>query len=240
MKHTAVVKEFSRFAHTYNAHNVIQDEVAQTLVDLLPKDHYDQVIDIGCGSGAVYKYIQKADIQVTNFIALDSSSTMLQIHPDDASITKVCADFNTLEAFSFKGDEESIILSASALQWSRDLDFTFSNLAAKSSPAYFAIFTSNTFHTLHQTAGIQSPIYSSEVLQKIIEKYYEASFEIKRYKLHFSSVEEMFRYIKKSGVSGGEKQLSYKETKQLMDTYPLDYLEFEVLFVKARPLQSLS
>jgi malonyl-CoA O-methyltransferase len=46
----------------------------------------------------------------------------------------------------------------------------------------------------------------------------------------------MFRYIKKSGVSGGEKQLSYKETRHLMETYPLDYLEFEVLFVKAKAL----
>jgi len=43
----------------------------------------------------------------------------------------------------------------------------------------------------------------------------------------------MFRYIKKSGVSGGEKQLSYKQIKHLMKAYPLDYLEFEVLFIKA-------
>ena len=43
----------------------------------------------------------------------------------------------------------------------------------------------------------------------------------------------MFRYIKKSGVSSGEKKLSYAETKQLMETYPLDHLEFEVLFVEA-------
>ena len=46
----------------------------------------------------------------------------------------------------------------------------------------------------------------------------------------------MFNYIKKSGVSGGEKQLTYMQTKQLMKSYPLDYLEFEVLFVEARPL----
>jgi malonyl-CoA O-methyltransferase len=43
----------------------------------------------------------------------------------------------------------------------------------------------------------------------------------------------MFRYIKKSGVSGGKKRLGYKEMKALMKHYPLDYLEFEVLFVEA-------
>jgi malonyl-CoA O-methyltransferase len=50
----------------------------------------------------------------------------------------------------------------------------------------------------------------------------------------------MFNYIKKSGVSGGEKQLTYKQTKQLMKNYPLNYLEFEVLFVKAKSLDDIS
>jgi len=45
----------------------------------------------------------------------------------------------------------------------------------------------------------------------------------------------MLRYIKQSGVSGGKKQLSYKEIKRVIKDYPLDYLEFEVLFVKAIP-----
>jgi len=44
----------------------------------------------------------------------------------------------------------------------------------------------------------------------------------------------MLRYIKESGTSGGEKQLSYKQTKRLLDQYPLDYLEFEVLFVRTQ------
>jgi malonyl-CoA O-methyltransferase len=46
----------------------------------------------------------------------------------------------------------------------------------------------------------------------------------------------MFKYIKKSGVSGGEKRLGYKEMKVLMELYPLNYLEFEVLFVEATSL----
>ncbi len=239
MKHTTTVKEFSRFAHSYNAHNMIQDEVAKTLVDSLPKKTYDRVIDIGCGSGAVFKYMVKNNIQVSQFIALDASSEMLALHPVHSHIEKKCADFNTQEAFSFNSNENSIIVSSSALQWSKDLDFTFSQLAKKSSYAYFAMFTANTFKTVHEITKISSPIYSEIALQKSIQKHYQAEFNLKRYKLHFSSVQEMFRYIKKSGVSGGKKQLSYKETKYLMATYPLDYLEFEVLFVKAKTLNKL-
>ena len=133
-------------------------------------------------------------------------------------------------------DHHSLILSSSALQWSKDLDFTLSEIAKKSSHAYFAIFTSNTFKTLHKTAQIASPIYSESILKDTIEKYYHATFELKEYRLYFDTVREMFNYIKRSGVSGGEKKLTYNQTKQLMKTYPLDYLEFEVLFVEATSL----
>jgi len=104
------------------------------------------------------------------------------------------------------------------------------------SKAVFSIFTSNTFKTLHHTANLQSPIYSADTVKETINRYYDANFELREYRLSFESVRDMFNYIKKSGVSGGEKQLSYKQIKHLMNSYPLDYLEFEVLFVEATPL----
>ena len=232
-----VIQEFSRFAHEYDTYNVIQAEVAKSLVAQLPNTHYSTLIDMGCGSGEVYKNLEKNNITFDHLIVLDSSKEMLEIHPSSKNIEKRCADFNRFQTFEdISLAPETLLLSSSALQWSKDLDFTLSEIAKKSSHAYFAIFTSNTFKTLHETAKITSPIYSENVLRDTIEKYYRATFELKKYKLHFESVREMFNYIKKSGVSGGEKQLTYKQTKQLMKRYPLDYLEFEVLFVKADSL----
>jgi len=232
-----VIQEFSRFAHEYDTYNVIQAEVAKSLVKQLSVSHYTTLVDIGCGSGEVYKNLEKNNVSFDHFIALDSSQEMLSIHPSSLKIEKKCVDFNKLQTFeNLSLIPESLILSSSALQWSKDLNFTLSEISKKSSHAYFAIFTANTFKTLHETANITSPIYSEVVLRETIQKYYRAAFEIKKYKLHFESVREMFNYIKKSGVSGGERQLTYKQTKQLMKGYPLDYLEFEVLFVKATSL----
>jgi len=53
------------------------------------------------------------------------------------------------------------------------------------------------------------------------------------YKLEFTDVYEMLKYIKRSGVSGGKKQLTYKDIKNIIEHYPLGFLEFEVLFIKA-------
>ena len=231
------IQEFSRYAHEYNTYNVIQAEVAASLVKMLPSQHFTTVMDMGCGSGEVYKNLENIDLTFDHFIALDSSQEMLGIHPSDKRVEKICSDFNRSETFKkFTLENDSLFLSSSALQWSRDLDFTFSEISKKVTHAYFAIFTSNTFKTMHQTACITSPIYSTDILKSTINRYYKAIYELREYKLHFKSVREMFNYIKKSGVSGGEKQLTYKQTKELMKNYPLDHLEFEVLFVEARPL----
>jgi malonyl-CoA O-methyltransferase len=54
-----------------------------------------------------------------------------------------------------------------------------------------------------------------------------------RYKLYFDTTYDMLRYIKRSGTSGGERHLGYREVKRLIYNYPLNYLEFEVIFVSA-------
>lgn len=232
------IDEFSRFAHQYNQYNIIQTEVAQTLISEFSRKYYRYIVDIGCGNGAVYRNIQKQNISYDTFMVLDSSKEMLSLHPDGINIKKIHADFNRPEAYKnfYLKKEETVLFSASALQWSRDLDFVFSHLASLANDAYFAIFTSGTFRTLHLLAGIESPIYTQEQLQKSIGRYYKATFTLKSYKLAFKTVQDMFRYIKKSGVSGGKKQLSYTQTKRVMQMYPLDYLEFEVLYVKATSL----
>ncbi len=235
------IQEFSRYAHEYDTYNVIQAEVATSLVKQLASSHFKTLIDMGCGSGEVYKNLEKQDVSFEHFIALDSSKEMLALHPSGKKIEKICADFNLPQTFEkITLGEDSLFLSSSALQWSKNLDYTLFEISKKVSSVHFSIFTSNTFKTLHQTAQITSPIYSVEVLKDSIGKYYDATFELKEYKLHFETVREMFNYIKKSGVSGGEQQLTYKQTKQLMKRYPLDYLEFEVLFVKGVSLEARS
>jgi len=234
---TSAVKGFSRFAHSYETYNMIQAQVAQTLVEGIEHKIYPIIIDIGCGSGAIYSNLKKKEIVFDSFVAMDLSQKMLALHPSDIKVTKICSDFNSPEGIrQYCGNPDALILSSSALQWSADLDKTFAWLSQCAHQSRFAIFTSKTFKTLHQIAGIASPIYSEEALKQSIEKYYKASFKTEVYELSFPSTREMFRYIQKSGVGGGERQMGYRQMKRVMEEYPLDYLEFEVLFVEATSL----
>jgi len=236
-KQPHIVKGFSRFAHTYEEYSIIQTEVAKQLVSSLKEKHYSTVIDVGCGSGAVFKSLGECSIGFDRFIALDLSEEMLALHPCGANIIKACVDFNSNELLGeFVGDRDTLVLSSSALQWSTDLDRTLSGLSRCAKRAHFAIFTSGTFKTLHQNAGITSPIYSAQEIKAAIGNYYDATFILHSYQLRFQDTKEMFGYIQKSGVSGGERRLGYSKMKRLMQEYPLDYLEFEVLFVEATAL----
>ncbi len=228
-----VVREFSRFAHEYNRYNVIQKEVAKKLCKLLDRKSYTKILDVGAGDGAIYENLLKENISFSNFVALDFSKEMLSIHKSDKSITKVCLDFNH-KGFSsiFQKNEFDLVISSSALQWSTNLNNVLEELSLLGEEYLFSFFTANTFKTLHKTMNIDSPILSREEILTAVERFFSYEFEVVEYRLDFVSVHEMLRYIKKSGVSGGVRKLGYKEVKSLMLKYPLDYLEFEVIFVK--------
>ena len=230
-----IVKEFSRFAEEYSQRNVIQMEVAEKLIGMLPKKRYKKVLDLGAGSGALYNFMLKEQVIFDKFTAFDFSKEMLSLHPKEKKVSLLCSDFNKSESFEkFSVNEFNLLLSASALQWSSELNSVLQNIAPLAPEHYYAFFTSNTFVTLHKTAGVSSPIYSEEYIKKILNSYFECEFELMEYRLAFNSVQEMLRYIKRSGVSGGSGKLGYRAMKNLMRTYPLDYLEFEVLFIKAK------
>ena len=72
---------------------------------------------------------------------------------------------------------------------------------------------------------------SADEIEALAKKYFSANFELQTYKLEFKSTREAFKYIKRSGVSGARRVLDYKESKKLLNEYPLSYLEFEVVFI---------
>ena len=220
--------EFSKNASNYDSLNNIQNLVVEkllSLVDTKPK----HILDLGCGSGALCKSI---DWNYEHFIGVDFAPGMLELHPKSQRIESIYGNFNDKTLFdnliAYKYD---YIFSASALQWAENLEEVLSNIKKLNAPIALAIFTSNTFKTLNETASLDSMLSNTDDIKKSVEKYFDVSFEVVEYKLEFQSVRDMFRYIKRSGVSGSRKVLSFKETKKLMKRYPLNYLEFEVAFI---------
>ena len=220
--------EFSKFAHEYERYNIIQEQVADELVSLLrykPKC----ILDLGCGSGALAK---RVSWPIEQFVGVDFSKDMLKLHPRTLQTECIFGDFEDAALYArLQKYDFDYLLSASALQWAKDLDHVFWHIARFDAPICFAIFTADTFKTVHKQAGVSSPLRSATELLTIAKKHLQFRYHLRSYALSFENNYDMFRYIKRSGVSGSMKLLGYKQTKELIENYPLSYLEFEVLFL---------
>jgi len=224
----SVKKEFSRNARFYNRYNQIQKSV---VTDLLAQvtDRPRRIVDLGSGSGEVYTQISWP---VESFTAVDFSEAMCRLHPLDKEVTVLRGDFNedaifsTLSTISFER-----LFSASALQWAHDIHSVFLQIARLQKPIALALFTSNTFASLHHALGVSSPLPTKEKIEDEAKRHFKADISVKRYELAFESTRMMFDYIKKSGVSSGMKQLGVGELRQLIRENRLRKIEAEVVFI---------
>ncbi len=221
MKHHHT-NEFSKRASSYQKHNIIQKKVVKKLIENIHSNP-KKILDLGCGSGAVYENITW---DIDQFVGVDKATNMCILHPTDDKIKLINKDFETLEF-----EKYDIVISSSALQWAKNLDSLFQKISLNTDEIAFSIFCDGTFKTIYEVANLRPFLPNSHDLIELLNHYFEFEHEVLHYKLDFEDNISKFRYIKNSGVSGGERKLSFKDTKKLIAEYPHKYLEFEVLFV---------
>jgi malonyl-CoA O-methyltransferase len=224
-----VQEQFSKHANEYNHNNIIQQIVSKALVrelEFQPK----RILELGCGSGQVFRNI---NFSYDYYKALDFSQEMCDIHPKASNLDIVCLDFDSDEFHdNIKGEKYDIVLSSSALQWSKDLSKIIKSLSLVSNTINMVLFTSNTFKTIFELSKTDSPILDLDTIKKACNSSYTCEYEVLNYKLEFDNKKDLFSYIKNSGVSGSNNSLSFKKAKYLYKNYTLNYLEFEVVFIK--------
>ena len=224
-----VEEKFSKHANEYNENNIIQQIVSKALVrEITSKPK--KILELGCGSGQIFKNI---DFDYDYYKAIDFSKVMCDIHPKDKNLDIYCLNFDSEEFFkNIKNDKYDLVLSSSALQWSQNLPKIISALKNITSEINMVLFTSNTFKTIFEINKKISPILDTATIKNAFDKSFDCKYEILNYKLEFDDKKSLFKYIKNSGVSGDSKPLSFKEAKNLYKNYNLNYLEFEVIFIK--------
>ncbi|WP_419766311.1 MAG: methyltransferase [Arcobacter sp.] len=225
----SVKNEFSKYANQYNSFNIIQQIVAKSIIRDI-KDEPKRILELGCGSGQIIKHISW---EYDYYKAIDFSKSMCELHPKAKNLDVKCFDFDTKPFIeNIKNDNYDVVISSSALQWSKDLSKIVKTISSISPRIFAGLFTSNTFKTIQNITNSKSPILDEESIKEAFSKYCDCEFETIKYNLEFDSKKKLFDYIKKSGVSGG-KALSFKDAKKLYKEYDLNYLEFEVIFIKA-------
>ncbi len=221
------IKEFSKNAYRYDDYTALQQDIAHYLVSRIttkPKT----ILDLGCGSGAVFKNITW---KVERFTGVDSAQGMCDLHPTCKEVEIICEDFEALTLLSKLTPPYDLLVSSSALQWANDIEALISKMVFTCKEGAFAVFTDKTFETIYAMSHLPTFLPNAKSLAEMFETHFTCKYEIKTFRLFFDDNLSKFRYIKKSGVSGGQRRLNVTQTKALIQNYPHEYLEFEVLFI---------
>jgi malonyl-CoA O-methyltransferase len=222
----SIENQFTKYAKDYDDNNIIQRIVSKALVREIT-DEPKRILELGCGSGQIFREI---DWSFDSYKAIDFSYTMCEIHPKADNLIVKCFDFDTLSFLEeIQNDTYDLIISSSALQWSKNISLLLSHILPKTKRFKGVLFTSNTFKEIYAITKKEKSILSLEEIQMAFGTY-NATFEVLNYKLYFEDKRELFSYIKNSGVSG-ENKLDFKEAKHLYKNYHFNYLSFEVIFI---------
>ena len=225
----SIKNEFSKHANEYSSNNIIQQIIAKSLVRNL-KTNPKKILELGCGSGQIFNHV---NWDIDFYKAIDFSPEMCRLHPRNSKVEVKCYDFDSKEFIEeIKNDSYDLVISSSALQWSKNLDEIVKNLSYITNEINTVLFTSNTFKTIQDITNTKSPILSQKDIKEAFSHYFNCEFETIMYKLEFDNKKDLFDYIKNSGVSGAGSSLNFKNAKKLYKEYNLNYLEFEVIFVK--------
>ena len=222
-------EEFSKWASSYDNFADIQKKVAKELLDKIDNNP-KRILDLGCGTGEIYKNISwKYDF----FLGVDCSNSMCELHPKSDKVDILYSDFDSifLEKRLNTYAPFDMIISSSSLQWSKDIPQIFNLCNQLSQNMAFSIFTDGTFKTIYSMTNRSSFLPNAKTLAFTAKEILNAKVEIRTYKLYFEDNISKFGYIKKSGIGGGVQMLTYTQAKHLFKSYPLKYLEFEVLFI---------
>lgn len=221
--------QFDRYALSYSKNRDIQDEIAKKLLSKLPKEDYKKVIDIGCGDGALFELCGDGK---EIFVGVDASPKMCNLHEKRGGCVVLQGDFDDssfVTDISRRFEKFDLLLSSSALQWSKDIDSSICALSGLSDKFAISIFTRGTFSSVREFLGVGSFLPTSSEFESAIGGFVVDEFWVESFKKEFESSKDAVRYIKYTGVSGGGNKINYQEAKRLYESGPKT-LEFEVAY----------
>lgn len=220
MNKDLIQKRFAKHLETYNENAKVQKKMAQKLITLLNKKEFENILEIGCGTGLLTELVNQ-NITFSNYkandIVEDCNSFINEINPN---IDFVASD---IEEFIKTSDEKyDLIISNAAFQWVDNLENFIEKLTQKLRPngvLLFSTFGKENFREIFFISGKTLPYYSAGEIETMLSEY-NPTIEQEIHILAFKTPRDILKHFKLTGVNSLE---ATSWTKSDMSKFEKEY-----------------
>lgn len=196
---------FLRAQKSYGENTPIQTRMRECLVTMLTMDsrelNFPDIFEFGCGQCELTSMLAK-HVSYNRYICNDINDYENVKLPQ--GVQKICFDMHDIENARVYHDRFHLITSNACLQW---LPFnktinSLHQMLHRRGILLIGTFGIDNYKEMRDITGIGLPYNTSEYIKDSMDFKFECiAWHEERITLHFDSVLEVFRHVKKSGVN---------------------------------------
>lgn len=204
MNKDLIQKRFAKNLDTYNDNAKIQKKMAERLLSFLDRKDFNDILEIGCGTGFLTQLVNKKfsfKTYTANDIVESCEKYVKEINP---KINFIPADIE--KAVENSDKKYDLIISNAVFQWVENLESFIKLLVSKLNDGgvlLFSTFGPENFREVNFVLGKTLPYYSTNELQEII-KGYKSVVEQEMHVMAFKTPKDILKHIKSTGVNALE------------------------------------
>ena len=204
MNKDLIQKRFAKNLDTYNDNAKIQKKMAERLLSFLDRKDFDDILEIGCGTGFLTQLVNDSfnfNTYTANDIVESCEKYVKKINP---KINFIPADIE--KAVENSDKKYDLIISNAAFQWVENLESFIKLLVSKLNDGgvlLFSTFGPENLREVNIVLGKTLPYYSANELQEII-KHYKNIVEQEMHVMAFKTPKDILKHIKSTGVNALE------------------------------------
>ncbi len=218
-----IKKRFAKNLNTYNENAKIQKKMAEKLTSYLDNKEYDNILEIGCGTGLLTEAVIK-NIKYKSYTANDIVEECEKyIKKINSEIKFIKADIE--ECIKNSNTKYDLIISNAAFQWVEDLEQLIKTLYSKLNPngvLLFSTFGIENFREVYFVLGKTLPYFSIKELHELLS-IYKPQIDQELHVLSFKTPKDILKHFKLTGVNSLENSVW---TKSDLSKFEKSYLNY--------------
>ncbi|MGA2774849.1 MAG: malonyl-ACP O-methyltransferase BioC [Candidatus Omnitrophota bacterium] len=211
-----IVNNFSRYAHLYDRYASVQRKAGQKLLSRMPEGSFFKILELGSGTGN-FTFLLRQRFRDAEIKAVDISDKMVELANSRAKGKKISFINADAEKLNLR-ERFDLITSNACFHWFENLEKTlkaYKNYLKKEGVIAFSVFGPQTFSELNISLGSvlkdistsASKFITKARLERFLKiEFSEVEIQEARYKENFSSLAELLKKIKYSGIRGNNSE----------------------------------